>query len=86
VVIAHAGAVYDLVRAIPAGSSAVSRADAVQHAHALLGFYEAYGPRRWALIVRGEACSSTPSAASAAPSRDLRRNPGLDDDLVALGL
>jgi erythromycin esterase len=44
VVIAHAGAVYDLVRAIPAGSSAVSRADAVQHAHALLGFYEAYGP------------------------------------------
>jgi len=43
-VIAHAGAVDDLVRALPAGSAAVSRADAVQHAHALLGFYEAYGP------------------------------------------
>jgi erythromycin esterase len=43
-VIAHASAVYDLVRAIPAGSSVVSRGDAVQHAHALLGFYEAYGP------------------------------------------
>jgi erythromycin esterase len=43
-VIAHAREVDDLVRALPAGSSAVSRADAVQHAHALLGFYEAYGP------------------------------------------
>jgi erythromycin esterase len=42
--IAHAGAVYDLVRAIPAGPSAVSRDDAEQHAHALLGFYQAYGP------------------------------------------
>jgi erythromycin esterase len=36
--------VYDLVRAIPTGASAVSRDDAFQHAHALLGFYQAYGP------------------------------------------
>jgi erythromycin esterase len=43
-VIAHANAVYDLVRATPPGSSVVSWADAVQHAHALLGFYQAYGP------------------------------------------
>lgn len=43
-VIAHAGAVHDLVRAVPAGPSAVSRDDAAQHAHALLGFYEANGP------------------------------------------
>ena len=45
-VIAHAGAVDDLVRATPPGASVVGRADAVQHAHALLGFYEAYGPSR----------------------------------------
>jgi erythromycin esterase len=43
-VIAHARAVHDLVRAVPAGPSAVGRDDAVQHAHALLGFYEGYGP------------------------------------------
>jgi erythromycin esterase len=36
--------VYHLVRTLPAGPSVVSRADAVQHAHALLGFYQAYGP------------------------------------------
>jgi hypothetical protein len=33
-VIAHTRAVYHLVRTVPAGSSVVSRADAVQHAHA----------------------------------------------------
>jgi erythromycin esterase len=43
-IIAHASAVYDLVRAIPTGASAVSRDDAFQHAHALLGLYQAYGP------------------------------------------
>jgi hypothetical protein len=43
-VIGHASGVYELVRAVPAGSSVVSRADAVQHAYAVLGFYQAYGP------------------------------------------
>jgi erythromycin esterase len=43
-VIAHARAVYHLVRTVPTGPSVVSRDDAVQHAHALLGFYQAYGP------------------------------------------
>ena len=43
-VIAHARAVSDLVRSIPTGPSAVDHDDAVQHAHALLGFYHANGP------------------------------------------
>jgi erythromycin esterase len=43
-VIAHARAVSDLVRSIPTSPSAVDRDDAVQHAHALLGFYHANGP------------------------------------------
>jgi erythromycin esterase len=51
-VIAHARAVDRLVRTVRAGSSAVSRADAVQHAHALLGFYEANGPGGDAADVR----------------------------------
>jgi erythromycin esterase len=36
--------VSDLVRSIPTGPSAVDHDDAVQHAHALLGFYHANGP------------------------------------------
>jgi len=33
-----------MIRTLPPGPSAVSRDDAEQHAHALLGFYEAFGP------------------------------------------
>lgn len=39
-VIAHARAVHDLVRRLGGGTSSVSRYDAVQHAYAILGFYE----------------------------------------------
>lgn len=43
--ITHAEAVYELVLELPSGESAVEPAAAVQHAHAILGFYEAFAQR-----------------------------------------
>lgn len=40
--IAHARAVEALVRQLPDGRSSIDRDDAVQHAHAMLGFYDSY--------------------------------------------
>lgn len=38
--VAHARAVYDLACELPTGQSRVDREDAVQHAHAILGFHD----------------------------------------------
>lgn len=40
--LAHARAVYDLVRQLPDGPSTITREDAVQHAYSLVGFYDMY--------------------------------------------
>lgn len=40
--IEHARSVYELLCALPSGASSVDREDAVQHAYAILGFYDSY--------------------------------------------
>ncbi|HZB60382.1 MAG TPA: erythromycin esterase family protein [Actinomycetota bacterium] len=84
-VIAHAHEVDDLVRALPAGSSAVSRADAVQHAHALLGFTRRTAPTGTPTTsatgtsprssTAGGTAPATDMSPSASPSTTVRSSP-----------